>query len=206
MTQRLILLYFASFTFFACAQDPAKTDAPAANKEGLQTPSTELISPSESKKDSLTAAKIREMEKTWEAPYDIDVDASIFDKHQMNEFSSTKYPNAKLLVMISAGSFEQIKANFSTMKGPRSTDVVVERKELAFGDRKALFMKLNVERNTNKMMMHNYVLPGDKDASIFLTGVCEPKDEAALKAAFDKAAASLRLNGNPYSRKQKAGN
>lgn len=189
MIQRFVLFYFASVTFFACAQDKPNA-ADGAAKNGLSTGTTEIIVPGKAADEE----KLKELDQKWQSPYDIEVDQAIFDQRTMNEYKSSKYPKARLLIVIDAGNYEAHLPNLQKINGPRPEDKVVERKEVTLGNKKAFFLKMLLDRKGNKIIMLNYAVPADDSNTFLLTGTCEPADEATLRATFEKAAATIQVN------------
>jgi hypothetical protein len=174
MTSRIYIIAYAllSLIISSCGNAPKATSA--------EKPLTEQ------------EKMLQEMAKSWKAPYEVQLDQTVFNKQQMNTYTSDKYEKAAIMIMVVPSTFAEEKAKFGKMQ-PKAGETVLSKNVETLNGRETLVYKAKREQEGVTLLFHAYSTKGDDNMSIFLTGACKPEDEATLAPLFAQAASNVKL-------------
>ncbi len=172
MTRNIIVTSFAFLTFILSSfSSNAQEEKPLNEREKM----------------------LLEMEKTWVAPYELEIDKSIFNKKIMNTYTSSKYEQAAFMVIVfGESSYEEQKAKFAK-KEPKEGETVISKKVEMLNGRETLIYKCKQTEDDLTFIFHIFTCKGDDNTVIMSSGSCKPEDESALEKTFEAAASSVKL-------------
>lgn len=177
MPKTVKLLYLLAFSFFV-----ANCGGQNTNAKPDAAPAAKPLSPQEQ--------AMAEMEKSWHAPWEIQVDESIFNHHHVGVYSSDKYDKAVITVVMMPAtvSFAEQKKRFLERKSKEGEQF---KGVVTIGGREVLLRKsLDTVENLT-LAVRQYLLDAGNGQMLMLSATCKPEDAETLDKTFEAAVQSL---------------